>query len=130
MDAIAMLCRMPHVHLEGQIRHGDYLHHEDAVFVVEQLMEEYEQKGSPAGKSERMKCYLYDVTTSDGKSFATIFANDVPQQGERVSVWVNDDFKFYKVKSRIFGVNVPEEWSVWNLYLQPISAEEFKEEAV
>ena len=72
------------------------------------------------GKTERVKCYLYDVELG-GKPFATIFANDVPQEGERVSVWVNDDFKFYKVKSRVFGVNVPEKWSVWNLYLQPIS---------
>lgn len=38
-----MLCRMPHIHLEGQVRHGNYLHHDDAVFVVEQLMEEYEK---------------------------------------------------------------------------------------
>ena len=78
--------------------------------------------------TERMKCYLYDVTSSNGKHFATIFANDIPQNGERVSVWVDDDFKYYKVKSRVFGVNVSKECSVWNLYLQPITAEEFKED--
>jgi hypothetical protein len=67
----------------------------------------------------QLRCYLYDLDGGD-EPFATIYTINVPEQGEQLSIWNKGDFEYYVVETRVYGINMPEERAVWNLYLRKI----------
>ena len=69
----------------------------------------------------KQKAYIYLYSKGeDGKEPIVIFyANDFPQVGEDISIWDGDknEFKFYVVVKRLYGINKQGESSVWNIYV-------------
>lgn len=69
----------------------------------------------------KQKAYLYLYSNDeDGQEpIAIFYANDFPNIGEDISLFdgENNEFKFYHVVKRIYGINKLSESSVWNIYV-------------
>ena len=66
-----------------------------------------------------MHVYLYH-DGNEGAPIMDIWTHSVPDVGEKVIVWNEEQFVHYIVKRRIFGCNQEEKLGVWNLYLEKI----------
>lgn len=70
---------------------------------------------------EKQKAYIYLYSNDeDGKEpIAIIYGYDFPLVGEDISIFDSEknEFNFYKVAKRIYGINKINESSVWNIYV-------------
>ena len=67
----------------------------------------------------KQKAYIFLYSRNeDGKDpLAIIYAYDFPQVGEDISLYKDEEFRFYKVIKRIYGINFNSESAVWNIYV-------------
>lgn len=67
-------------------------------------------------KKQKAYIFLYSKGKEGQDPLAIIYAYDFPQVGEDISIWDNE-FRFYTVVKRLYGINKPNESAVWNIYV-------------
>lgn len=68
-------------------------------------------------KSGKMHVYIF--LKDSGKLITDLWTCHVPDVGESMVIWQDNEHKRYKTTGRIYGANAEEKVGVWNIYVVP-----------
>lgn len=98
---------------------GHILPHELFQYDAQELTDALRMAMIALRQNENQHVYIF-MNDDDGEIITDLWTTSVPDVGEKVIIYDNDEFHHYKVCGRIYGANAQEKVGVWNIYVEPI----------
>ena len=73
----------------------------------------------PAYGPKSGKMHVYIFLKDSGELITDLWTCHVPNVGESMVIWQDNEHKRYKTAGRIYGANAKEKIGVWNIYVAP-----------
>ena len=99
---------------------GHILPHEVFMYDAQELTDALRMAMIALRQNENQHVYIF-MNDEDSDIVTDLWTTSVPDVGEKVIIWDNDEFNHYKVCGRIYGANAQEKVGVWNIYVEPIN---------